>query len=185
MFRCHREWRVSGKCARLDLSSALSELEQVSIAIRRAKRSDYRAICRLFRQGDALHARVLPREYRVNVGPSRPRKYIYGLLSDAGTLVLLAEKNARIVGISVVYTTRLTGGPRVAKKVAVLDSIVVDEKHRRKGVGSALLGATEAWAKKKRLVDMRLNVMDANKSALTFYESHGYRPLTRRLIKSL
>jgi GNAT superfamily N-acetyltransferase len=159
------------------------DLDRVSVVIRRAKRADYDAICRLFRQGDELHARALPSEYRVASGPSRPRKYIYRLLSDATTVVLLAERGGRIAGISLAYLTQLAGGPLVRKKSAVLDSIVVDEKHRRKGVGSVLLKATEAWAKERGVVDVRLNVIDANKGALRFYAAHGYGPLYRGLIK--
>jgi len=132
-----------------------------------------------------LHARALPGEYRVAAGRSRPRKYIYGLLSDAGTVVLLAESSGRIAGISVAYLMRLTGGPHVRKRSATLDSIVVDEKHRRKGIGSALLKATEEWAREQGLADVRLNVIDANKGAIPFYAAHGYRPLTRRLIKTM
>ena len=71
------------------------------------------------------------------------------------------------------------------KRSATLDSIVVDEKHRGKGIGSALLKATEAWAREQGLADVRLNVIEANKGAMRFYAAHGYRPLTRRLIKSM
>jgi GNAT superfamily N-acetyltransferase len=139
----------------------------------------------LFRQGDALHARALPSEYRVARGASRPRKYIDGLLSDADTLVLLAECGGRVAGISVAYARKLAGGPRVRKKSCVVDSIVVDGAHRRKGVGSALMNATEAWAKEKGSVDLRLNVIDANKGALRFYEAEGFGPLSRYLIKAV
>lgn len=157
----------------------------MTIVIRAATRADYRGICRLFRQGDELHARAMPDEFRVARGPSRPKTYIHGLLSDPGTMVLLAERGGKVAGISVAYVTRIAGGPLVRKKSAVLDSIVVDAKHRRTGVGSALLRATEAWAKEKGLSDVRLNVFDSNEDALRFYAIHGYRPLTRRLIKKV
>jgi GNAT superfamily N-acetyltransferase len=155
------------------------------VVIRRAKRSDYSAICELFRQGDAHHARAQPGEYRVQRGPSRPRKYIDRLIDDRDTLVLLATKAERTVGIAVANVMRIAGGPRVRKKIGIVDSVVVDRSHRRKGVGSLLMNELEAWAKKRRLVDLRLNVIDANRGALAFYAALGYEPLFRRLVKKV
>jgi GNAT superfamily N-acetyltransferase len=157
----------------------------VQIVIRRARRADYSAICELFRQGDQYHANAVPGEFRVQRGPSRSRPYIDRLIADRATLVLLAESAGRAVGIAVANVMRMAGGPRVRKTVGIVDSIVVDEGHRRMGVGRSLMRALEAWARERRLVDLRLNVMDANADALKFYAALGYEPLFRRLVKTI
>jgi GNAT superfamily N-acetyltransferase len=156
----------------------------MKIGVRRAKRGDYRAICALFLQGDRHHARALPGEYRI-VRPARSRRYIDRLIADRDTLVLVAEREGEVVGIAVANVSRLSGGPRVRKKVGNVDSIVVDEAHRRVGIGSLLMRTLEAWARKKKMADLRLSVIDANPCAFEFYAALGYQPLLRRLVKGI
>jgi GNAT superfamily N-acetyltransferase len=48
-----------------------------------------------------------------------------------------------------------------------------------------LMQATEEWARKKGLADVRLHVFEFNAAGRAFYEQLGYRVLTRQLHKAL
>ena len=57
-------------------------------------------------------------------------------------------------------------------KVAALDTLWVDEKHRRQGLGSALIHAAERAAKEKGCYAMTLGTFDFQ--ARPLYEKHGF-----------
>jgi [ribosomal protein S18]-alanine N-acetyltransferase len=62
--------------------------------------------------------------------------------------------------------------PREA--AAEVEGLVVDEKYRRQGMGSALLGACMEWAAHAGASSMRLEVRASNTAALALYQSHGF-----------
>jgi ribosomal protein S18 acetylase RimI-like enzyme len=63
--------------------------------------------------------------------------------------------------------------------------LAVKANARRTGVGSALMGAAEAWAREQRLPALSLDVWSTNERALTFYGHLGYRPESLCLVKPL
>lgn len=56
-----------------------------------------------------------------------------------------------------------------------IDNIAVSPVHRRQGVGRALVGALDAFARGKRLSFLSLEVRVSNKPAVTLYQSCGFR----------
>jgi [ribosomal protein S18]-alanine N-acetyltransferase len=63
---------------------------------------------------------------------------------------------------------------------AEIEGLVVVEKYRRQGIGSALIGACMAWAAKPGASSMRLEVRASNAAALAFYHRHGFSVAGRR-----
>ena len=59
-------------------------------------------------------------------------------------------------------------------ELALLWDIRVDEAHRRKGVGGALLNACTQWAKKQGLKGIVAETQAQNPSACRFYERSGF-----------
>jgi ribosomal-protein-alanine N-acetyltransferase len=57
---------------------------------------------------------------------------------------------------------------------AELEGLVVDEKFRRQGMGSALIEACMAWAASNGASSMRLEVRASNAAALALYRRHGF-----------
>ncbi|MCX8196164.1 MAG: GNAT family N-acetyltransferase [Acidilobaceae archaeon] len=86
-------------------------------------------------------------------------------LRSRSVKVLVAEKGGEVVGFSIAYRRR---------NKAYLDSIAVEPKERGKGVGSALLRATEEELAKDGAEEVSLGVKEDNYSALHFYLNHGY-----------
>jgi len=64
---------------------------------------------------------------------------------------------------------------RRGSSVARLYSLASQPESRGKGVGTALVEATEAAAKQRRCTTLRLEVRTDNASAIKLYERLGYR----------
>lgn len=64
-----------------------------------------------------------------------------------------------------------------AKDALVLDGICVEEAHRGRGVGSALLAVAVQCAKAKELRAVRLSVVDTNPRAEALYRRTGFYPI--------
>ena len=58
-----------------------------------------------------------------------------------------------------------------------IDLLVVDEKHRRKGIGKALFNEVQKRARKVGAKRVNLTVWSYNKIAESAYESYGMTPL--------
>jgi ribosomal-protein-alanine N-acetyltransferase len=63
---------------------------------------------------------------------------------------------------------------------AEVEGLVVDEKYRRQGIGSALIGACMEWAANAGASIMRLEVRASNAAALALYHRHGFSAVGRR-----
>src|SRR5258708_5968275 len=102
--------------------------------IRKAKFSDLPEILRLYgqlRSGMTLVKKVLARP------DEKSQKAMKNVLASKSTHLLVATEGKRIVGTCVAFVL-----PRVylqGKNLGILDSIVVDENIRGKGVGSKLI----------------------------------------------
>jgi [ribosomal protein S18]-alanine N-acetyltransferase len=63
---------------------------------------------------------------------------------------------------------------------AEVEGLVVDEKYRRHGIGSALIGACMEWAADAGASSMRLEVRASNAVALALYHRRGFSVVGRR-----
>jgi ribosomal-protein-alanine N-acetyltransferase len=63
---------------------------------------------------------------------------------------------------------------------AEIEGLVVDEKYRRQGIGSALIRACKEWAANAGASNMRLEVRASNAGALALYHRHGFSAVGHR-----
>jgi ribosomal protein S18 acetylase RimI-like enzyme len=73
----------------------------------------------------------------------------------------------------------------VPRRRAHVEALVVDERHRRAGVGTALMDAANSWARERGAVEILLTVWDGNAAAEAFYQRLGYRVVSRALGKPI
>ena len=153
--------------------------------IRRATLSDFPALLALYREVDSLHASGMPHVFR-EAEPSRSDNYFDGLLADANTAVLVAEKEGGVLGVLTVSLRPAPDIPMfVPRLVAHVSEVVVHAASRRAGVGRALMQAAHEWAREAGAAEVRLTVWEFNQDALRFYEALGYRTATRGMSLTL
>ena len=135
--------------------------------LRPARPTDSRGLARLF---SAVRA-----EGRWLVTPpsavSEPSEafFIGEMIRGEDGLALVAEADGEVIGNILVSVERSI----VSNHVGTL-SIVVAESWRDVGIGSALISASQAWARERGLAKVQLAVFPDNARAIAVYERAGF-----------
>lgn len=87
--------------------------------------------------------------------------------------LLVAELEERLVGFAV---GKVVGGDSSAE----LESVAVNVKARRRGVGRALCGAVAAWCREQGAAELELEVRAASAGARALYAGLGFVSVGRR-----
>jgi GNAT superfamily N-acetyltransferase len=96
--------------------------------------------------------------------------------------VFVAEENGAIVGFAVVHVSLAVEYDEPAAK---LSAIAVDEAHRRRGIGEALVAAAEEEARARGCCLLFLTTAERRADAHAFYERVGFEHTGRRYGKTL
>ena len=97
--------------------------------------------------------------------------------------VLVADQDGRILGLAAVFAVTVAGKPyRVPQTYCDLDTLYVQEEYRSQGIGTALLQAARAWARKRGCASLQLMTLGENAAARRFYEGAGMGELRVRYI---
>lgn len=95
------------------------------------------------------------------------------IAAQAGRTILVAESGSAVVGtIDCAMLPNLTRG---ARPFLLVENVVVTARHRRSGVGAALLDAAIAMARQAGCYKAQLLSRASRHAAHTFYESRGFR----------
>ena len=155
-------------------------------AIREATEGDFEALCTVVDEVDELHRRALPHRFKASEGPARPSEYFVDAIRADDVGLFVAEIAGQMVGLVHVIVKDVAAMPiLVPRRYAVVENLVVLRRHRRRGVGRALLERAEGWARAKGATSIELNVYAFNQGARTFYAERGFRILSHHLTKSL
>lgn len=97
------------------------------------------------------------------------------MLEDEKIRAYAAEQDGEVIGLAVVRM-RVTppGTPMQPRRVAFIDDVVVDEKHRGKGVGTALLKHLREQVMDWNADSLELMVWSFNAPAMRLYEKAGF-----------
>jgi ribosomal protein S18 acetylase RimI-like enzyme len=156
------------------------------ITVRPATAQDYEVLCEILDEVDALHRQKLPHFFRRPEGPVRERAYILEQLADEDVAIFIAEVEGQPAGLVHVVVQDTPPIPiLVPRRWAMVDSIVVKERFRRRGIGRALMDEGQRWALSKGAAEIELSVFEFNKPARAFYESLGYETTRRRMGRRL
>jgi len=123
--------------------------------------------------GDAKRIAALSEQlgYPTDEGAVLGRLRAIGRRPDHGAFV--AEAEGVVVGWVHVYAVATLESPAHAE----IGGLVVDEAHRGRGIGRALMERAEAWARDMGLGVMRLRSNVIRAEAHAFYERIGYAPV--------
>jgi len=100
--------------------------------------------------------------------------------SDYHTLV--AEEAGRVVGM---VALRLGFYVETDGQFVTMQALVVGKEWQSKGIGTALVGAAEEWAKARGAKAVVLSSRTSREQAHRFYRHLGYESTGLRFIKSL
>jgi ribosomal protein S18 acetylase RimI-like enzyme len=101
-------------------------------------------------------------------------EYFVEQVNNKNTINLVYEDNKEIVGFILAQYKKPSKVPFIRKrKVIFIDSIVVDENHKKMGIGRRMMEYLENIAKKKKVESVELNVYSFNKDAQKFYKALG------------
>ncbi|HUV36082.1 MAG TPA: GNAT family N-acetyltransferase [Patescibacteria group bacterium] len=83
-----------------------------------------------------------------------------------------------IVGWVHLYVRRVV----MSDPMVEVDGLVVDERHRRTGIGRRLMDHAEEWARKRGIGSVNLRSNEIRKGAHAFYERLGYELAKRQTV---
>ena len=141
--------------------------------IRNIRKSDYEAVDRLLLQLHEVDVKGRP-ELFLEMEHFMSRDSFESLVENGEIWAILAEKWGEALRCCFVSTMERSA--MVEMITACIDLIVVDEKHRRKGIGKALFQAVEKRAKRLGAKRVDLMVWNHNQTAMDAYESYGMVP---------
>ena len=142
--------------------------------IRKATEQDLDAIVELDRQIGQIHYEQVPEVFCPPSALQRP--FLLEAIQSEGRLFCVAVVNEGVVGFlsaridindSIPFLTRLP--------VCRITTLVVDEQHRSRGIGRALIAHCDGWAKAHDACQLKLEVMSFNARARSLYESLGFK----------
>lgn len=108
--------------------------------------------------------------------PSAPERYAEATerIRAAGGDVLVADYDGQVAGLCQVLL--LQHLQHAGGKVAEVESVHVDDAHRRHGVGAALLDAAVSWAAAQGCYRVQLTSHEERGDAHQFYAAQGFVP---------
>ena len=159
--------------------------ENTPVAIRRALEKDYAGFNLLFKQGDEYHASKAPDRFRPPLEPAREQSYFLSLLKDPTVGVFIAELNCELVGVLIVQVHDPIPPTHRPNRFVHVDSLVVREGYRRRGIGKALMAQADTWTLEQGAIEMDLNVHAFNTDAISLYEKMGYQIVIHRMWKKM
>jgi len=158
----------------------------MSLEIRKAEPQDYEDFIRLCGNVDRLHTTHLPWIFCTPQGPTRTLDYYRERLADPASLILLATLDRDPVGFVVAFLRETPPVPiMIQTRFLVIDNLGVQEQHRGRGAGTALMYAAEEWGLKLGATRVELNVYFFNENAIRLYEELGYTATCQRMVKPL
>ena len=154
--------------------------------IREATVADTRAIDALFAEGDTFHTTGAPDSFRTPGVPARPSEFYAHAFATPHERIFVAEQDSVVVGfLHAVLRDMPSQAPFIPRPFAFVETTVVRESARGVGIGRALMGHAEGWAREQGVSTIELTVWDFSGSAIPFYEELGYSTQLRRMRKAL
>jgi ribosomal protein S18 acetylase RimI-like enzyme len=150
------------------------------VHIRAATSNDYDLLRVVFDEAEAFHRHGLPHIFRSLTETYPPKTLFTALVEGRDSGVLVAQEGRELIGFVAVRTEHAPDDPVLApRRFAMVDMLAVRRDRQQHGIGRALMEATHQWAHQQALHEIELNVWEFNQRAIGFYETLGYRTLSR------
>lgn len=110
--------------------------------------------------------------------------YVLERCARAAGRIFVAEADDAVVGF-VGVLARVVPEPDEGQAYAYVSDLVVLPAYRRRGIGRALLGRAETYARREGASTLRVGVLAKNEAAARLYRGIGFSDYTFQLSKPL
>ena len=141
--------------------------------LRKTRRGDYQAVDRLLMQLHTMDVQSRPEQF-APCDHYMSREAFESLLENENILAFLAQERSEVLGCCFVSLLEHPGA--VPCKTAYIDLLVVDQDHRRQGIGRAMFRHVRQCAHKHGAERVELMVWNYNSAAIRAYQSYGMTP---------
>ena len=122
-------------------------------------------------EADIAAGRMLLGQLGYDLTPTETRRRFASIASTAGHVILVADCEARPVGLVHLYVRPALDKP----PEVVVQAIVVDAAYRGRGIGKILMSAAESWASERGYNSVALYSNVSRSGAHSFYQTLGYQ----------
>ena len=142
--------------------------------VRRARAEDRDAVVRLLRELVGFHEAFGGQDFRLAPGAEAEWKaYVQDHLTGDDRLCIVCEAAGKTVGF-LLGEVRQRPGVFMERDYGYISDVFVQEPHRRRGAGTALVEEAVRWFEGKRVSRVRLKTDARNALAAGFWERMGF-----------
>jgi ribosomal protein S18 acetylase RimI-like enzyme len=157
----------------------------VDVRVRRAQVRDMPILTRLWRELIGFHEALGGQDFRLARGAEAGwKKYLREHLGKGDKLCLVAEMDGGTVGFLMGSLERRPG-VFMERRYGHISDAYVQEPHRGRGVGKALVSEALRWFEAKRVVRVRLQTDARNTLGYGFWKKLGFQTTVYMLDKLL
>jgi GNAT superfamily N-acetyltransferase len=156
-----------------------------AITIRAAQPGDGEAIARFSHDSATYYRGLAPDDFRVPDHEGQAEWLDSFLPADGEReIALLAEVDGEAAGYlearieEPLDSARYQGNPELAERRLFVNALLTARSHWRRGVGSALVGAAEAWGRERGATVAVMDTYADSPVSVPFCEARGYRTAT-------
>lgn len=154
--------------------------------VRDAKVKDFKLMSNIFKQVDGLHSEAHPDIFNQPIDNARSNDYLISVFQNDKQKLIVAVEDSMIIGLAKADLECAPNIPLfVQREWLSISTIVVDENHRGKGIGKALLDSLYDWAKENNVNEVELTVFSFNESAIEFYKKNGFKDIRMKMSKNI
>lgn len=147
--------------------------------VRKATNNDLSAITQLYREQFREMAKLIPDFIKEG---EQSTEFIENIIVKDDSDILVYEYNRNIVGFILLQAkTRPDFDFIIPGKYCYIMDIIVTEKHRGKGFGTALMNSAKDWAKEQNCNFVNLDVLVNNSAAIRLYNKLGFIPKAQEM----
>lgn len=137
-------------------------------------------LIRTVKPSDATDISLLMEQLGYRASADLIRRKVSCFAESGVDAVFVAELNTSVVGAISCHITSLFHQAGASGRIT---SLVVDQYHRKLGIGNALVARAEEFFIARGCVKFEVTSGDHRSAAHAFYESCGYLPDERRFLK--
>ncbi|MBD3314107.1 GNAT family N-acetyltransferase [Candidatus Woesearchaeota archaeon] len=153
--------------------------------IRKAVLKDKEALAQLYLQFWKAHSAKDPLiELEKKWGMKEAVKDAEKDISKRCTYIFVAEEKGRVIGMIEVIIKKNFDIFKV-KRFGYVNTLVIDTRHRKSGIGRKLVNHAAGFLKKKSITYMRVNVYASNKKAKEAWLKMGFMPESQFMLKRI